>query len=102
MFQRELEILRPARLIFYTWWDYDEYIDDLSLGAEKHDNTDADATRAVGRKQIPWWHRTFRSDGRTQAQFLRTAHPERKKRDDFVKAVVDWVTETGSARQAEP
>lgn len=91
VFQREVEILSPKRIVFYTHWDYDDYIASFRYGATYLDITTPTTTQPNGQRVIPWWHRQFYSEGRVIMDFLRTSHPERKNKEDYVSGIVDWI-----------
>jgi len=89
---REIEILKPNKIIFYTSWGLDDYIENYRIGVKYKDITTRGHKIVVGKKTIPWWERRFYDeDGQEIMRFLRTAHPERKKKIDFVNAVVGFI-----------
>lgn len=48
-------------------------------------------SRANGNKTIAWWHRQFSNNGEVVGEFLRTSHPERQFKKDFVDKIVNWI-----------
>jgi hypothetical protein len=97
VFRREVEILKPKRIVFYTHWDYDEYIASFRYGETYSDVTARSATRPNGKRAIPWWHRQFYSEGRVVMEFLRTSHPERKSKEEYVSDIVGWISKDKSS-----
>jgi len=86
---KEVEILRPKRIIFYTGRDYDDFID-----AFKPNNF----TTCVDVEDDEincWWHRKFMNvDGSTACEILRIYHPSRQGKEEYVSKVVDWLRKT--------
>lgn len=82
----EIEIIKPTHIIFYTSWDYDNYIGDVFDEFAIKSNTQ----KKVGRKNMPWLEANA-SINQRDLKVLRIGHPERKKKEDFVNCVVDWV-----------
>lgn len=94
VFWRELEILKPRRVIFLTSWQYDGYIDKLyPTGDHCHyrDLHDRKHTILMGKKNIPWWHRRFFTGEKVCQEFLRTGHPERIQKNAFIENVLTWI-----------
>ncbi len=94
---KEIEILRPKRIVFYSHKDYDYFIDKMrpSFTSECIDITDKEHYIPIGMKYSYWWHRDFLGpQGQILLSFLRLSHPERKKKEDYVKNVVQWLTKT--------
>lgn len=88
---RELRIIKPTHVVFYTGWNYDSYIDyafDEILVAGS-----VTETKTIGQYNAPWREGKAIVNGQ-RILFLRTCHPERKKKEDFVNAVVDWFNRT--------
>ncbi len=94
--RKELELIQPTHIIFYTGWGYDEYIE--GLFAEPPAGREEYVTRKIGRKTMPWWETRARLAGSNQEiKILRSGHPERflKWSDGtqvgFVDAVSEWL-----------
>ena len=84
--RKEIELILPTHIIFYTAWDYDRYINGIFDSFE----VKLDTTRIAGKKNILWQEsETTISD--KNIHVLRTGHPERKKKEDFVDNIVGWV-----------
>lgn len=90
---REIDLLRPKLVVFYTNIFYDDYIDKFmpNFASTKRDNADCSVT--VGQKTMPWWDRSFFGDSEREVmRFLRVGHPERKQKQEFVKLVAGWIS----------
>jgi len=86
---KEIEILQPKRIVFYTGRNYDDYIDNFEPlnYFECIDIVDDDPGC--------WWHRKFLDNNKnTICDFLRVFHPSRQGKEEFVSNVVDWLNET--------
>lgn len=88
---KEIAVLKPKNVIFYTHWYYDNFIDRFMLGDHYKDITDRHHWIPNGSKKMSWWHREFYNEGQLVMRMLRTAHPERQKKEEFVNRIVDWV-----------
>ena len=94
---KEIEILRPKRIIFYSYKNYDFFIEKMrpTFSSNFTDITDKEHFIPIGQKYSYWWHRDFLGqDGQVFLSFLRLSHPERKQKEDYVKNVVQWLTQT--------
>ena len=97
VFWEEVKLLRPTHIIFYTHNGYDKYLEMLpqkiwgsgsGIKTVEIENT----KRKVGKKYILWWHQKFTNpNGEVEMQILRTSHPERKKKAEYVSALVNWI-----------
>lgn len=84
---KEIEIIKPTHIVFATGKDYDGYIEFVFDSIEK---VICDGTKQIGKYTSPWKEGVGKIDNDT-IRFLRTCHPERKKKEDYVTAVVSWV-----------
>jgi len=94
---KEIEIIQPKRLIFYSHNYYDDFIENFRPSNCHHliDVTDKANTAAVGKKFALYWHREFfDKEGKLICAFLRTSHPERLKKEDFVQNVLYFLKGT--------
>lgn len=94
---KEIEVLKPKRIIFYTHKDYDYFINRFlpSFSNNYKDITDLEHKIQIGKKNCFWWHRDYLgSNGEVLMSFLRLSHPERKKKVDYVNSVVTWLNST--------
>ena len=94
VFWKELEIIDPKKVIFYTGWEYDNFISDhlCNLRLNFEDITNRYYKVEIGKKQMPWWHRIIYDDGSNEKwEFLRIGHPERMKEEDYVNKVYEWI-----------
>jgi len=96
--EKEIELLKPKRVIFMTGRDYDEYIKSFKYGRDNECliGEGEDITVSEGNENpIRLQSRTFINKDGTDILFtLRISHPERKKQDKFMKAVLEWINNT--------
>lgn len=90
---REIQILAPRQIIFYTGWTYDDYIVEWSktIGNRIVDRSGRDHIEPNGKRSIPWWHREIYADDKLVLRFLRTGHPERKNKEDYLNSLLNWI-----------
>ncbi len=79
----EIDILDPTHVILFTHNYYDKYLKGFIALTNN--------TVACGMKNIVWDEGALKSRKGTSIQCLRTSHPERRKKEDFVKLVSEWV-----------
>lgn len=84
--RKEIQIIKPTHIVFYTSYYYDQWIPFVfdELRAE------VSTSVTIGKKQMPW----AEYDGKIDSQeihVLRVGHPERMKKADFVTSICDWV-----------
>lgn len=92
---REIEILCPKRVVFYTGRGYDSFIKSYKTSSLPIIEDFEDCVKRIGKRNVPWLHRRFSSNNSTQKMhFLRTGHPERKSKSGFVNAIVSWMIST--------
>lgn len=91
VFWRELQILKPRKVIFYTHRGYDDYIEPYRTESSFRDISSRTHERRNGGKNILWWHRQFREGNRVVLEFLRTSHPERQDKAGFVNKLTRWI-----------
>ena len=84
--RKEIEIIKPTNIVFYTSSDYDLHIKEVFDEFEIL----CDSSKFIGKKSMPWLEANAKIDHR-RISVLRIGHPGRKKKDEFVKNVVDWV-----------
>ena len=56
---KEIEILRPTKIIFYSHTDYDKYLLDFKPSEFFKDITNEHNKERIGAKYMPWWERVF-------------------------------------------
>lgn len=83
----EIEVLQPKVLIFYTHWGYDHQIENYRVQEGFENVTSRSRQVECGNQKLPWWVMKH-DDGRVM---LRTGHPERKKRDEFVRLISEFI-----------
>lgn len=95
---KEVEIIEPKRLIFYTHSYYDNFINDYRpQNYHRHkDITDINFSVPIGAKVSLYWHREFYDkSGNIICKFLRVSHPMMQRRRDFIDCVLNWLREAG-------
>jgi hypothetical protein len=96
---KEIEILKPKNIVFYTSWDYDVYIDSYrnyltEFGAvlSIEDETSKINTIEIGNHKMPWWSMTFYDKDQNKVmRLLRTGHPQHKDKNNFIREVTKWI-----------
>ena len=84
----EIKIIRPTHIVFYTARDYDDYIPAVFDSFDVICND----IKPIGKKKVPWLEAKA-TISNIKVNVLRTGHPERKKKKDFVNAICKWVNE---------
>jgi len=86
---KEVEMLQPKRIVFYTNTAYDDLINDfIPENCPNYKEIEDD-------EQNCWWHRQYYNENKTIIlDFLRTKHPQRKVKEEFVSKVVSWLNKT--------
>ena len=82
----ELEAINPNNVIFYTGYDYDDYIEKIFDNTEDVENK----TVKIGSKNMPF-HSFFGYINNKKINCLRIGHPERMKKSEYVSLVVNWI-----------
>jgi|GEM_PF-422646 len=90
-FEKEIEIMKPRRIIFLTGKDYDEYIRNFKFGCSK--SFDEGNTR-IDEKIISWSRILFDEDKSKYCFVLRTSHPQGKNKKRFVENIINWINNT--------
>lgn len=91
--QKEIEILKPKRIIFMTGkridgTDYDKYIKSFKFGySECDDGKDI----KIDDKNVSWSRTLFNKDRNDFLFMLRVSHPQGKNGDNFVNNIVKWI-----------
>lgn len=89
----EIELLRPKIIIFYTWSMYRVLFEEIPFAQKEtiQEITNRDHRIKCGAKKLGWWDRTFISTWGEKIHFLILGHPERMKKDEYIKLVSDWL-----------
>jgi len=95
IFEAEINILKPKKIIFMTGDSYDEFIDNFKFW---FDNNGKDVER--DEKKMLWWVKEFHNNEGNQLKILRTSHPyhvhfKGQKKEEFVNQIVKWIMEKG-------
>jgi len=89
---KEIEMLSPKRVVFYTNVYYDDFIDAYRPNNCTKIEDISDIRIEIGNKTTPWWHRRFLDDrGNIITEFLRLGHPQMMNKMDYIKSVVNWL-----------
>jgi hypothetical protein len=103
---KEFEAIKPRVAVFYTHTAYDSYIDSFRPADAIRWEDNRSEWVEVGKKRMPWWDRSFfTADNRELLRFLRVGHPERKRKDEFVKMISKWIidaTKSGKPNKMPP
>jgi hypothetical protein len=99
VFWEELKILRPKNVIFFTGWDYDNYLRNPQLGIDgiriKNNHREDSKLRSKALKDLLWWDREFYKEETCIMRTLRTYHPGYLCRNwaehDVVKKIAGWI-----------
>ncbi len=92
---KEIELLSPKRVIFYTNVYYDDFIDAFTPKNCVKVEDLKDTRLNIGEKTTPWWHRRFlNEENEIICDFLRLGHPQMMKKQEYVNEVVKWLNET--------
>ena len=95
VFRREMQIIQPRNIVLYAGRAYDDYLGDLfPEGWRSVRETNRDTTRPCGRKDLPWLEAEVLRDGVLASRVLRTGHPERMNKAEFVRMVVEWLRQS--------
>lgn len=101
IFEKEIEIVKPSHIIFFTNSQYDDLISNLSFGFEKNRHQDFSTKehrkeitqRNLKNKDVCWWHRRFYEIGKLEMNFLRTRHPQGAPKE-LANEIINWVNST--------
>jgi hypothetical protein len=91
VFWKEVEILKPKKIIFYTGRDYDDFINSGEFKCEEIYLND---------KQNCWWHGKFIFNQSYSCEFLRIYHPDYMRyiggnaKEEYISKVVAWLQQT--------
>lgn len=85
---KEIEFLRPKSIVFFTSWGYDNFLEKYRIDKGYKNQTSRSHQVKCGARSLPWWVIT---DENSNIKILRTGHPERKKKDEFIKLVAGFI-----------
>lgn len=89
---KEVEVIKPKIIVFYTHTNYDVFIDAFMPSYARSFKDGEETAIEIGQKTMPWWERTyFDETEKLVLTILRVGHPERKKKEDFTSLVADWI-----------
>jgi len=90
---KEIRIIRPSHIVFYTGTDYDAYIKYVFDSMVFWDQ----ASRLMIGKYMAPWGKGVGYVNNQKIEFLRVCHPERKNKADFVKNICEWIWKTSKS-----
>jgi hypothetical protein len=89
---KEIEILKPRRIIFYTGRKYDDYIDNFEpIGYSRYLDEVVDEPNCI------WHRRYFNNEDEIILDILRVYHPQRQDKEKFIGSAVSWLKTTKPA-----
>ena len=91
--KKEIEIIKPTHIIFYTGRYYDYYIP--KVFDEDGYKVIVNTLQPIGKRNIPWFEAEAKI-GNMKFNVLRVWHPERKKKSVYVEALCGWIRQTKS------
>lgn len=91
----EIRTLEPRHIVFFTYDLFKEFINVFPFQRESKLITPINHRVACGKKNIGWWTRTMKTDWYENVKCLVTHHPERKKKSEYIKLIVDWIIRNG-------
>ena len=94
---KEVDIIKPRRIIFYTHYYYDDFIEKFRPQncLFIKDITSKENRIEIGNKTSLYWHREFYDHSNNLiCSYLRTSHPMMKNREDFVSSIIAWLRST--------
>lgn len=91
---RELSILKPTMVVFYTWHFHKElfvkpFLDKDCTGSSQV--TPRKHKVPCKNKMIGWWHRTFQTNWCGNLPVLIVSHPERKGKTEYTSLLSEWI-----------
>lgn len=93
---KEIELIKPRRVVFFTHNYYDNYIENYVPNnlISIDELTNKSHCVKIGNKIMPWWHKKLNLNGGKTQHILRIGHPQMKNREDYVNSVVNWLHQT--------
>jgi len=90
---REIERLKATTLVFYTHGFNPPLPRTFPIAVEGRvkEITGSDYRVTCGMKALGWWEREFAAPWSDRVRSVVVGHPERKKKDDFVRMLVEWI-----------
>lgn len=89
IFEKEIEIIKPKRIIFLTGNKYDEYIKTFNFGCVGCNSVDLSDNEINGK--ILNWRRKLYDNDTLKYSILRTSHPQGKNKVTFIRNIMNWI-----------
>lgn len=96
VFEKEIAVLHPKRVIFFTGPDYDDYIKNLDFGysvLHEEDEIVNDNIRKSNRI-ISWKKHLYNEESGEFLFILRISHPQAKDKQKMRQHMFQWIVET--------
>jgi len=89
----EIRQLKPRKIVLFTWSLHRQLLVNLPIAKENTvmEHTDINHTINCGKKMLGWWSRSFESTWDTNVDILVVGHPERMKKNDYIKLISKWL-----------
>ena len=90
----EIRLLMPRAIIFYTYAPFREFLRNLpeAIGSSsRYEVTPETHNVQCGQKWLGWWERKLSTPWFDHVRALVVGHPERMKRDEYVKLLTNWI-----------
>lgn len=89
---REIDVLKPHSIVFYTFGLYRKLLRDLPFAIEPsiREVTPIDHTVGCRNKRLGWWERVCDSHW-GEIRTLVVGHPERKGRTEYIDLLANWL-----------
>lgn len=84
--KKEIEVLKPKKVIFLTSWYYDNYFNSIFNNIKNINNKKV----KIGTYSMPW-SEFYGEINDNKIKVLRIGHPEHKTKLDYVNALVEWI-----------
>jgi hypothetical protein len=84
----EILALQPTHVVFYTYAFFPDLLEELQPFRW---TTTKRTTRRCGKKALPWWEREATAPEVGAIRVLITGHPERMKKDSYIRLIARWV-----------
>ncbi|MDE3021009.1 MAG: hypothetical protein KGI54_04045 [Pseudomonadota bacterium] len=93
VFWKEVELIKPKTLVFYTYSLFPEMLEEVPVAFEGtvQEITSRDNWVMCRNKKLGWWDRICKTAWTDNLRLLVAGHPERMGKPEYVKLISDWV-----------